>query len=42
MQLYPKKTSDIQMQPTQETIQFLMNFSKSFDYVKPKSEDILS
>ena len=39
MQLYPKKTADFQMQPTQETIQFLMNFSKSFAFVKTKSED---
>lgn len=38
MKLYSKKPSDIQMQPKQETIQFLINFSKSLTIVKTKSK----
>ena len=41
MQLYSKKSSEIQMQPKQETIQFLINFSKSLTIVKTKSEDYI-
>ncbi len=36
-QLYSKKTSEIQEQPKQETVQFLINFSKSLSVVKTKS-----
>lgn len=38
MQLYSKKTSDIQMQPKQGTVQFLISFSKSLTIVKTKSK----
>ena len=41
MQLYSKKPSDFQMQPTQETVQFLTNFSKSLTFVKTKSKDFI-
>ena len=37
MKLYPKETSSIQKQPKKETIQFLINFSKSLSVVKTKS-----
>lgn len=37
MQLYSKKSSDVRMQPKKETIQFLINFSKSLTIVKTKS-----
>ena len=37
MQLYPKETSAIQRQPKKETVQFLINFSKSLSVVKTKS-----
>ena len=39
MQLYSKKTSDFQMQPKHETVQFLIDFSKSYHVVKTKSND---
>ncbi len=41
MQLYSKKPSNLQMQPTQETIQLLINFSKSLTFVKTKSKDFI-
>jgi hypothetical protein len=41
MQLYSKKSSESQMQPTQETVQFLIDFSKSLTFVKTKSEDFI-
>ena len=41
MQLYPKKSFDIQMQPKQETVQFLINFSKSLTIVKTKSKSFI-
>jgi hypothetical protein len=41
MQLYSKKSSDFQMQPNKETVQFLINFSKSLRVVKTKSEDFI-
>ena len=41
MQLYSKKSSEIQMQPKQETVQFLINFSKSLTIVKTKSKDYI-
>jgi len=41
MQLYSKKISEIQMQPKKETVQFLINFSKSLTFVKTKSEDFI-
>jgi len=41
MQIYSKKSSELQMQPKQETVQFLINFSKSLTFVKTKSEDFI-
>lgn len=41
MQLYSKKRSDIQMQPKKETVQFLINFSKSLTLVKTKSNNFI-
>mgnify|MGYP000577904087 FL=1 len=41
MQIYSKKSSEIQMQPKQETVQFLINFSKSLTIVKTKSKDYI-
>lgn len=41
MQLYPRKSFDIQMQPKQETVQFLIHFSKSLTIVKTKSENFI-
>ena len=41
MQIYSKKSSELQMQPKQETVQFLINFSKSLTFVKTKSEGFI-
>jgi hypothetical protein len=41
MQLYSKKSSELQMQPKNETVQFLINFSKSLRVVKTKSKDYI-
>ncbi len=41
MQLYSKKPFEFQMQPKQETVQFLMNFSKSLSILKTKSKDFI-
>lgn len=41
MQIYSKKPSDFRMQPKQETVQFLINFSKSLTFVKTKSKDFI-
>lgn len=41
MQLYSKKSSEIQMQPKQKTVQFLINFSKSLTIAKTKSKDFI-
>ena len=41
MQLYTKKTSETQMQPKQETVQFLINFSKSLTIVKTKLKNLI-
>ena len=41
MQIYSKKPSESQMQPKKETVQFLINFSKSLTIVKTKSEDFI-
>ena len=41
MQLYPKETSAIQRQPKKETVQFLINFSKSLRIVETKSKDFI-
>ena len=41
MQLYSKKRSEVQMKPKENTVQFLINFSKSLTFVKTKSEDFI-
>ena len=41
MQLYSKKSFEIQMQPTKETVQFLINFSKSLTIVKITSKNFI-
>lgn len=41
MQIYSKKSSEFQMQPKQETVQFLINFSKQLTIVKTKSKDFI-
>ena len=41
MQIYSKKISEIQMKPKKETVQFLINFSKSLTFVKTESEDFI-
>jgi hypothetical protein len=41
MQLYSKKTSDLQMQPKHGTVQFLISFSKSLTIVKTKSKNFI-
>jgi len=41
MQLYTKKSFEIQMQPKQETVQFLINFSKSLTIIKTKSKNFI-
>ncbi|MGK0413870.1 MAG: hypothetical protein ACJA1B_002086 [Polaribacter sp.] len=41
IQLYSKKSSQIKMQPKNETVQFLINFSKSLTIVKIKSKDFI-
>lgn len=41
MQIYSKKTSRKQMQPAKETIQFLLDFSKSLKVVKAKPNFII-
>ena len=41
MQLYSSKSPKIQVQPKQETVQFLINFSKSLTFVKTKSNKII-
>ena len=41
MKLYTKETSSIQKQPKKETVQFLINFSKSLRIVETKSKDFI-
>ena len=41
MQLYSKKSPEIQVQPKQETVQFLLNFSKSLTFVKTKLKNLI-
>ena len=40
-QLYSKKSSEFQEQPKQETVKFLINFSKSLSVVKTKSNILI-
>ena len=41
IQLYSDKSSDFKMKPKQETVQFLINFSKSLKVVKTKSNYLI-
>lgn len=41
MQLYSEKSSDFQMNPKKETVQFLLDFSKSLTIVKTKSKSFI-
>ncbi len=41
MQLYYRKSSSFRMQPKKETIQFLLDFSKSLKVIKTKSNDVI-
>lgn len=41
MQIYSRKPSDLQMQPKKETVQFLIDFSKSLTIVKTKSKNFI-
>ena len=41
MQLYSEKSSDFQMKPKKETVQFLLDFSKSLTIVKTKSKSFI-
>jgi hypothetical protein len=41
MQLYSKKPSNVEMQPSKETIQYLIRFSKSLRVVKTKSNNFI-
>lgn len=41
MQLYSEKSSDFQMNPKKETVQFLLDFSKSLTIVKTKSKGFI-
>ncbi len=41
MQLYSKKSLECREQPRKETIQFLVNFSKSLKVIKTKSDFVI-
>ncbi len=41
MQLYSKKSPNYSEQPKKETIQFLINFSKSLKVIKTKSDLVI-
>ena len=41
MQLYSKKSSHLEKQPKKETIQFLIDFSKSLKIVKTESKTFI-
>jgi len=41
MQIYSKKSPEIKVQPKKETVQFLINFSKSLTFVKSKSKNYI-
>jgi len=41
MQIYSKKSSFYKEQPTEETIQALINFSKSLKIIKTKSDFVI-
>ncbi|CAM1346558.1 hypothetical protein TCRASSO_30399 [Tenacibaculum crassostreae] len=41
MQIYSEKSPDFTMKPKQETVQYLINFSKSLTVVKTKSNYLI-
>lgn len=41
MQLYLKESSVLRKQPSKETVQFLINFSKSLRVVRTKSNNLI-
>ena len=41
MQLYSRKSPEFREQPNKETIQFLINFSKSLNIIKTKSDLVI-
>lgn len=41
MQIYTKKTTNFEMKPSREVVNFLLNFSKSYKVVKTKKERIV-
>lgn len=41
MQLYSEKSPNFKEQPNKETIQFLINFSKSLNVIKTKSNLVI-
>jgi hypothetical protein len=41
MQLYSRKSSNLQMQPKKETVQFLISFSNSLTIIKTKSKNFI-
>ena len=41
MQLYSKKSLEYREQPRKETIQFLVNFSKTLKVIKTKSDFVI-
>lgn len=41
MQLYSKKSSETREQPRKETIQFLINFSKSLNVIKTNTDLVI-
>ena len=41
IKLYAKRPSNFKMQPSKETVQFLLDFSKSISIVKSKTNDYI-
>jgi hypothetical protein len=41
MQIQPKKSSEFRKQPKRETIEFLINFSKSLEVIKTKQDFVI-
>ncbi|WP_428744899.1 hypothetical protein [Tenacibaculum sp.] len=41
IKIYSEKSSDFRMEPKQETVQYLINFSKSLTVVKTKSNYLI-
>lgn len=41
MQIYTKKTTNFEMKPNREVINFLLNFSKSYKVIKTKKGSVI-